>query len=183
MRDVKKKSAGQMTRLERFVHTLQEQDDTMFLMRRVVKWMCFFVSVFSCGLIMYGTQINQLLQLSTVIVGMNILSMGVLSMVFALDFPVIMGRGVTLNLYECLKYFPVGRMEIYSFLRKRLLRFLSLYGLLEVLIWLIMGAMADGLSLGSLLFSLVVWLLLALVGFSMIRVRLAWRYRKKVRSL
>ena len=178
-----KKAAGQMTRLESFIHTLQEQDDTMFLMRRVVKWMCLCVSAFSCSIIMYGNQINQMLQLSTVAVGMNILSMGVLSMVFALDFPVIIGRGVTLNLYGCLKYFPVGRLEIYSFLRKRLLRFLSLYGLLEVLIWLILGAMEGNLSLGSLIFSLVVWLLLALVGFSMIRVHLVWRYRKKIRSL
>lgn len=182
MRDIKKQAAGQMTRLERFIHTLQEQDDTMFLMRKVVKWVCYCVSVFCCGLPMDNTQ-PQGLQLSTVIVGMNIFYMGVLSMVYTVDSPVAMKRGVVLNLYECLKYFPVGRMEIYSFLRKRLMRFLGLYGFMVVLIRLIVETMADSLSLGSLIFPLVVWLLLALVGFSMIRVRLAWRYRKKVRSL
>ena len=177
MRDIKKKSADKMTRLERFVHTMEEQDDAAFLMKKVVKWMCFFPSVFCLGfLTVEWTSI-------TVVMGIDALFMGMLSMLYTLDSPVVMRGAVTRNLYECLKYFPVGRLEIYMFLKKRLLRFLSVYGGFAVLFRLIMGAMGDSLSLGSLIFPLIVWLLLALVGFSMIRVRLAWRYKKQARSL
>lgn len=177
MRDITNKSTGQMTRLERFVHTMEEQDDATFLMKKVVKWMCFFPSVFCLGfLTVEWTSI-------TVVMGIDAFFMGMLSMLYTLDSPVVMRGAVTRNLYECLKYFPVGRLEIYAFLRKRLLRFLSVYGGFAVLFRLIMGAMADSLSLGSLIIPLVLWLALALVGFSVIRVHLVWRYRKQVRSL
>lgn len=177
MRDIKKKSAGQMTRLERFVHIMEEQDDAMFLMKKVVKWMCFFASVFCLGIsIVEWTP-------GTVVMGIDALFMGMLSMLYTIDSPVVMRRVVTRNLYECLRYFPVGKLEIYKFLRKRLLHFLSLYGGLAVSLRLIIGATTDSLGVSSLIFPLVVWLLLAIVGFSAIRVRSAWRYRKKVRSL
>lgn len=177
MRDIKKKSAGQMTRLERFVHTMEEQDDATFLMKKVVKWMCFFPSVFCLGfLTVEWTSI-------TVVMGIDAFFMGMLSMLYTLDSPVVMRRAVTRNLYECLKYFPVGRLEIYRFLRKRLLHFLGVYGGLAVSLRIIIGAMTDSFGLESLIFPLLIWILLALVGFSVIRVRLAWRYRKKVRSL
>lgn len=177
MREIKKKSAGQMTRLECFVHTMEEQDDAMFLIKKVVKWMCFFASVFCLGISTVEWTSG------TVLMGVDAFFVGMLSMLYTIDSPVAMRRVEAINLYECLKYFPVGRLEIYMFLRKRLLHFLSLYGGLVVSLRLIIGATTDSLSLGSLIFPLVVWLLLALVGFSMIRVRLVWRYRKKIRSL
>lgn len=176
MKDIKNKSAGQMTRLERFVHTMEEQDDAVFLMKNVVKWMCFFPSVFCLGFLTVEWKPG------TVVMGIDALFMGMLSMLYTLDSPVVMRGAVTRNLYECLRYFPVGRLEIYAFLRKRLLRFLSVYGGFAVLFRLITAAMADSLGLDSLIFPLVVWLLLALVGFAVIRVRLAWRYRKKIRN-
>ncbi len=177
-----KKPSGQTARLEHFVDTLQEQDDTMFLMRKVAKWPCLFASVLAC-VIPAGSAQAKGLELSTVLMGMNAFFVGMLSMLFSLDFPVAMRRGAVFNLYETLKFFPVGRLEIYMFLRKRLLRYLSLYGGLTFSLRLIAGAMTDSLKPESLVFPFIVWLVLALVGCFVIRVGMAWRYRKQVRSL
>ena len=172
-----KNSPGQSQVLERFVHTLNEQDDTAFLLKRIVRWMCFFASVFVLGFTIEEWTPRIMLM------GMNAFFVGMLSMIYTLDSSVTMRRGVVLNLYECLKYFPVGRLEIYHFLRKKLLRFLGLYGGTAVLLRLITGVLTHSLGPDSLLLSLIVWLMLALVGFSVIRVRMAWRYKKQVRSL
>ena len=96
-------------------------------------------------------------------------------MLFTVDFSVEMRPGAVYNIYECLKYFPVGRREICLFLRKRLLRFLGLYGVLSLLIQLAAGALTDSLGPGSLLFPLAALLILALVGFAIIRVHILWQ--------
>ncbi len=173
-------SEGQISRLEHFEKMLQEQDDTMYLLRRILKWVCLLISVTVCSFTDIG-QGRRLL--ATVAMVMNIFTMGLLSMAYTLDVPVAMRRNAVFNLYEALKYFPVDRLEIYMFLRKRLLRFLSLYGALAFPLRLMAEALAGSLGISSLVAPLVVWLMLAAAGGVMIRVGMARRYRKKVRSL
>lgn len=153
--------------MERFVDVLQKQDDVKFLMRRLVKWMCFGASLCTFLVPAQGWKLPLIL--------LNALSVGMLSMLFTVDFSVEMRPGAVYNIYECLKYFPVGRREICLFLRKRLLRFLGLYGVLSLLIQLAAGALTDSLGPGSLLFPLAALLILALVGFAIIRVHILWQ--------
>lgn len=168
--------SGQALVLERFVDTLQKQDDVKFMTRKIVKWMCFCASIFTfCIPAREWTGLR--------LIAVNILSVGLLSMLYTIDFPVAMKRGAAFNLYWCLRYFPVGRREIYLFLRKRLLRFLGLYGGLAVLLQLIAGALTDSLGPGSLIFPLGVLAVMAAVGFLVIRAHMAKQYKKQVRSL
>lgn len=156
-----KKTTEQMTRMERFVDTLEKQDENGYLMRKIAKWILFCVSMLW---FIVPTEVAGNIWHTGCMMGMFAVS-------FTVFFPVTVGPGAAIGLQECLKYFPVGGREIHCFLRGKLLRFLGLYGGTGLLLQMFTAMISGLFGLGTFVYPFVALLAVALAGFWMIRVR------------